>query len=127
VKAGLNLITSQSSRADLGFETVRAFAGNQIAVSSVSAGSPAENAGLHSGDVLLSVNGEPALRASQTWPQEYRPGGTIRLRVRRRNSEVDLAFAVGSTSVQEFRVAPVKDATEKQRRIRDGLLQGKTN
>jgi len=126
-KAGLQLITTESSRADLGFETARAFAGSQITVSSVSSRSPAEKAGLHEGDILITLDGQPAIRALFAWPQEHRPGDTVKLRVRRKNSEIDLSFAAGSTIVQEFRVAPMRDATEKQRRIREGLLQGKTN
>ena len=126
-KAGLNLITSQSSRADLGFETTKAFASDQISVSSVSAGSAAEKAGLRAGDILVNVDGQPAIRTLSAWPQEHRPGDTMKLRVRRRNAEIEISFATGASSVQEYRVTPKKDATEKQRRIREGLLQGKTN
>jgi predicted metalloprotease with PDZ domain len=126
-KAGLQLIATDISRADLGFATARAFAGNQITVSSVSSGNPAEKAGLHEGDVLVTLDGQPANRALFAWAQEHRPGDTVKLRVRRNNSEMDLSFAAGSTTTQEYRVAPIKDSTEKQRRIREGLLQGKTN
>jgi predicted metalloprotease with PDZ domain len=126
-KAGLSLITKESSRTDLGFDTTKAFAGEQIIVSTVAAGSTAEKSGLRDGDVLLTIDGKPAIRALWSWPQEHRPGDTVKLRVRRKNAEIELSFAAGSTSVQEYRIAPMRDATEKQRRIREGLLQGKTN
>jgi len=126
-KAGLSLVTTNDARADLGFETARAFAGDQISVSSVTTGSPAEKSDLRAGDVLVTVDGQPAIRALWAWPQQHRPGDTVKLRVRRKNAEIELAFAAGSTTVQEYRVAPMKDATEKQRRIREGLLQGRTN
>jgi predicted metalloprotease with PDZ domain len=126
-KAGMTVTASHSTRADLGFETSIAFAGSQIVVSSVASGSAAEKAGLHAGDVVLSTNGEPATRGFQSWAQQRKPGDTVKFRVRRRGSEMEFSFAVGSTAVQEYRVAPAKDATEKQRRIREGLLQGKTN
>jgi predicted metalloprotease with PDZ domain len=126
-KAGLNLITIEILRADLGFDTTKAFAGNQIAVSSVAAGSSAEKAGLREGDILLTVDGQPAIRTLFAWSQEHRAGDTVKLRIRRKNSEIELSFAVGSTTIQEYRVAPMKDVTEKQRRIREGILQGKTN
>lgn len=126
-KSGLSLIMTETSRADLGFETARAFAGEQISVSSVAAGSSAEKAGLRVGDVLITLDGQPTIRALRAWSQDHRPGDTVKLRVRRKNAEIELAFAVGSTTVQEYSVVPMKDATEKQRRIRDGLLQGKTN
>jgi predicted metalloprotease with PDZ domain len=126
-KAGLSLITTETSRADLGFETARAFAGNQIAVSSVNSESPAEKGGLHEGDVLLALDSQPAARALFAWPQEHHPGDVVKLHVRRKGAEIDISYAAGSTTAQEYRVAPMKDATEKQRRIREGLLQGKTN
>jgi predicted metalloprotease with PDZ domain len=126
-KAGLSLVATENSHANIGFETARAFAGEQISVSSVATGSSAEKAGLRAGDVLITVDGQPAIRALWAWTQSHRPGDTVKLRVRRKNAEIDLSFAAGSTSVQEYRVTPMKDATEKQRRIRDGLLQGKTN
>jgi predicted metalloprotease with PDZ domain len=126
-KAGLNLITTETPRADLGFETERAFAGDRITVSSVNVSSSAEKAGLHSGDVLLTVDGLPAIPALWSWVHEHRPSDTIKLRVRRKNSEIDLSFTVGSATVEKYQIAPIKDASEKQRRIREGLLQGKTN
>jgi predicted metalloprotease with PDZ domain len=127
VKAGLNLVISRTVRADLGFQTSMAFAGNQIIVSSIDTGSPAEKAGLHVGDVLATVNGETALWALPMMAQQFRPGETLKLRIRHRNAEVELSFVVGSTTGQEYHVVPMKDVTEKQRRIREGLLQGKTN
>jgi predicted metalloprotease with PDZ domain len=126
-KAGLNLVTTETSRADLGFDTARAFAGSQITVSSVSAGGTAEKAGLREGDILVTFDGQPAIRALFAWPQEHHPGDAIKLHVRRKGAEIDISFAAGSTATHEYRVTPTKDATEKQRRIREGLLQGKTN
>jgi predicted metalloprotease with PDZ domain len=126
-KAGLNLVTTEIPRADLGFDTARAFAGSQITVSSVSSGSAAEKAGLHEGDILMTVDGQPAIRALFSWLQEHRPGDTIKLHIRRRGAELDLSFAAGSATVQEYRVTPLKGATEKQRRILEGILHGQTN
>jgi predicted metalloprotease with PDZ domain len=128
-KAGLNLITTETSHADMGFEASPIFkAGGQIiAVSSVAAGSPAQRAGLQREDLLVTLDGQPAFGALSTWAQTHRPGDIIKLRVRRNNLSIDLSFAVGSTTVGKYQVAPMKDATEKQRRIREGLLQGKTN
>lgn len=126
-KAGLGLITTEIPRADMGFETARAFAGNQITVSLVASGSSAEKAGLHEGDILTTLDGQPAIRALFGWAQEHRAGDAIKLHIRRRGAEIDLSFAAGSTTVNEYRVAPMKDSTEKQRRIREGILQGTTN
>jgi predicted metalloprotease with PDZ domain len=127
-KAGLSLITIETTRADLGFEVGRIFGGGPIiAVSSVVAGSSAAKAGLREGDLVVTVDGQPASRALAAWAQEHHSGDTAKLRVRRNNAESEISFIAGSTTIREYRVAPMKDATEKQRRIREGLLQGKTN
>jgi predicted metalloprotease with PDZ domain len=125
--AGLESITWDRSHADLGFETSNAFAGDQILVSSVKAGSAAEKAGLRAGDILISLNGEPALTGLITWGQQSGSINVVKVHVRRKNAELDFSIAAGSTTVRQVSVRPAKDPTEKQRRIRDGLLQGKTN
>jgi predicted metalloprotease with PDZ domain len=127
-KAGLSLTTTETSRADLGFETRTVIGGSPTYVSSVGIGSAAEKTGLLAGDLIVSFDGKPTgMGALIMWPQEQHPGDTIKLRVRRRNSEIDLSFTAGSAKVEKYQVAPLKEVTEKQRRIREGLLQGKTN
>ena len=126
-KAGLSLVTTEIPRADLGFDTARAFAGSQITVSSVVPGTPAEKAGLREGDILMTVDGQPALRTLFSWPQEHRPGDVIKFHIRRRGTELDLSFTAGSTTGKEYRITPTKGATEKQRRILEGILHGQTN
>jgi predicted metalloprotease with PDZ domain len=126
-KAGLSLTTTPASRADIGFETSAAFAGNQIMVSSVGADGPAQQAGIHAGDVILSLNGEAVPRAITRWTQQHKPGEVVKVRVRRQNEETELALTLGSRTVQEYHVQELKDAGDKQRRIRDGLLKGTTN
>jgi predicted metalloprotease with PDZ domain len=127
-KAGLNLVTSETSHATFGFETNSVTGGGPTYVSSVAPRSGAEKAGLRAGDLVLNFDGKPVnMAALVMWPREHRPGDTVKLRVRRKNVEIDLSFAAASTAVGKFQVAPMKDPTEKQRRIREGLLQGKTN
>jgi predicted metalloprotease with PDZ domain len=126
-KAGLSLITKDIFRTDLGFETARGFAGNQFTVASVSAGSPAEKAGLQADDLLITLDGQPAARTLLSWPREHRPGDIVKIRLRRRGAEIELSFAVGSAFSPEYHVAPIFNITEKQHRIREGLLKGVSN
>ncbi len=64
-----------------------------ILVRGVEPGSPAANAGLQRGDVLLECNGRPLHSAEEYWQREreYNSGDTLRLRVRRGSGEEDVA------------------------------------
>jgi predicted metalloprotease with PDZ domain len=126
-KAGLESIIWDRPSASLGFDTSKGFADDQIVVSSVAPGSAAEKAGLRAGDLLVSLNGESALRGLTAWQQQSGSVNVVKVHVRRKNAELDFSIAAGSTTVRRVSVRPTKDATEKQRRIREGLLQGKTN
>lgn len=127
-KAGLNVTTVQTVHPALGFETSAGFAANQVIISSVLDGGPAQQAGVHTGDVVLSLNGDSIARGGlERWLQSHRPGEIIKVRVRRQTEEKELLLTIGSETAQEFRVQELKNASEKQRRIREGLLKGKTN
>ena len=126
-EAGLDLKPTTSQHSDFGFETSSAFAGTAIVVTSVTSGTPAQQAGIRSGDVIISLNGDPVQRGFERWLQQHKPGDTVRVHLRRQEQDLDISFALGSQSVQEFRVNELKGANEKQRRIREGLLKGITN
>ena len=96
-------------------------------MTSVTSGTPAQQAGIRSGDVIISLNGEPVQRGFERWLQQHKPGDTVRVHLRRKEQDLDISFTLGSQSVQEFRVNELKGANEKQRRIREGLLKGITN
>ncbi len=126
-KAGLNLIPISVQRADLGFETSSTFGGGPNVVTSVASGSSAEQAGIHSGDVLISLNGESIQRGFGRWLQQRKPGDSVKAHLRRQGQELDVAFQLGAQSFQEYRVDELKGANERQRRIRESLLKGTTN
>ncbi len=62
-------------------------------------GGPAEKAGIQANDVLLSVDGKPALSAQETMDQvaEIRPGSVVNVQVLRNDKK--LTFPV---TIQEF-------------------------
>lgn len=126
---------------------------NGVYVSEVTAGSAAEDAGLTSGDIILSVNGIPTLRNSDLLEQlgRKRPGDEVTIGFERDGREqmldVRLRNADGNTQIVRAEPAPEKvmelgaefvdlSATESaeaklegvkiQRLKRDGLLAEQT-
>lgn len=126
-KAGLIPVDRDRTTAALGFSTSNASADDPVVVSFVEVGSVAEKAGLRVGDVLISFNGEPGRRGLVKWGQQPGAVKLVKVGIQRTNTEMDFSIAAGSTIVRKTTVIPMSHATEKQRRIREGLLQGKTN
>jgi serine protease Do len=76
-------------------------------VSSVEAGSPAEKAGLKSGDVILAVDGKP-VDQSVDLPRivgETKPGTALKLEVWRKGAKQDLRVTVGEMPVDKVAAA----------------------
>jgi predicted metalloprotease with PDZ domain len=123
--AGLELRTVEHKRAVLGFTPDRE-SGGTVAVRAVDDGSPAAEAGLRSGDVILNWNGGDVPRSLGRWVRERQPGETVKVRVRREEKELSLQFKLGEEKEVLYQVAEDSHANEKARRIREGLLHGVT-
>ena len=122
--AGLALKTESRKSADPGFFVGRSPEGP--AVVSVTPGSAAQMAGLHVDDILVELNGAPISGRISAWMRERTPGEMIKVKVRRDVEERELSFAVGSREENHCTVVEVAHPTEKQLRIRAGLLRGTT-
>jgi predicted metalloprotease with PDZ domain len=122
--AGLALKSESRKSADPGFFVGRSPEGP--AVVSVTPGSAAQTAGLHVDDILVELNGAPISGRISAWMRERTPGETIKVKVRRDGEERELSFAVGSREENHCTVVEVAHPTEKQLRIRAGLLRGTT-
>ncbi len=87
---------------------------------------PAAQAGLHSGDAIVSWNGGEVPRRLGRWISEQRPGNTLKLRVRREEQELSLEFRIGETKETIYEVAEDSKASERARNIRERWLLGET-
>jgi predicted metalloprotease with PDZ domain len=123
--AGLKLRRTQHKRGTLGFAASRDTETGLI-VRSVEAESFAGKAGLHTGDVILKWNNGGLPRRPERWAVEQNPGNMLRVTVRRDEKELTLEFRLGEATETYFQVEENPHASEKARRIRDGLLRGET-
>jgi putative serine protease PepD len=72
-------------------------------VSSVQAGSPASNAGLHQGDIVIAIDGKRISSTQQfiETVDSYSPGQTITLTVKRNGSTQTLKLTLGTRPAQQ--------------------------
>jgi predicted metalloprotease with PDZ domain len=122
--AGLALKTESRKSADPGFFVGRSPEGPTVV--SVTPGSAAQTAGLHVDDIVVELNGAPISGKSSAWMRERTPGEMIKVKVRRDGEEREMSFAVGSREENHCTVVEVAHPTDKQLRIRTGLLRGTT-
>lgn len=84
--------STTTRRVLLGTEPEFAFAGPGVKVAGITAGSPAEAAGLRAGDILLSLDGKELtdLRAYAGVLRAHQPGDVVTLKVRRDGETIDV-------------------------------------
>jgi len=124
--AGLELRAAEHRRATLGFAGEREASGVFI-VKAVDADGLAAQAGLRVGDAILTWNGGEVPRRPARWGMEQNPGDLLALRIRREDKEFSMEFRLGEIKETAFEVSDDSHATEKARRIREGLLRGETS
>ena len=123
--AGLQLRTTEHKRASLGFSAERDASG-VVTVHDVDSESAAAQAGVRAGDVITSWNGAEPPRNPERWAYSQKPGNTLRLAIRRDEKETSLEFRLGEVFETFFQVNEDGHASEKARRIREGILHGTT-
>jgi predicted metalloprotease with PDZ domain len=123
--AGLDLRTAQHKRPVLGFFTERGASG-EVIVRNVEPESNAAQAGLRSGDVVLSWNGSEAPRNPERWVYSQKAGNEVHLRARREEREIAIDFRIGEATETFYQVVEDSHASAKAKRIREGILRGTT-
>jgi predicted metalloprotease with PDZ domain len=124
-RAGWTLRDTSQRRATLGFSMSRGTGGSP-SIASVDRESGASEAGLNEGDMLLSINGDPFPRSPDRWLRDHQPDERVTIKVRRGGEERDFSFPLGRQTEAVYQITDAPSPTEKQRRIRDGILRGLT-
>jgi len=124
-RAGWNLRDTSQHRAALGFSINRDNPASP-SIASVDREGGASEAGLQEGDVLIALNGESLPRSPERWLRDHQPGERITVRVERRGEVRDFSFPLGRQADAAYQITEIASPTERQRRIRDGILRGVT-
>ena len=122
-RAGLAIRDSVQHRASLGFAISRD-PGGAFSVASLEMESAAGQSGLSEGDILLAINGEAVPHAPERWLRDHQPDERVAVKVRRAGEEREFSFPLGRMTDGTYQISEMPNATEKQRRIRDGILHG---
>lgn len=123
--AGLELQIRENKRAALGFVTQRNENG-LVTIEAVDPENPAAIKKLKTGDEILYWNGGEAPREAETWAAQRQAGEILRLKVRREGKEETLEIPLIEAKERYYQVVESSHADEKAKRIREGLLRGKT-
>ncbi len=124
--AGLALRIEDHKAADLGFWPVGRGQGVPVRVTQVEEGSAAQAAGIRVGDVLVAVNGGALPRYFPSWLHEQTPGEKVTFRVHREDKDIDISFVLGESDEKRYSIVEVAGATDKQKKLRNAWLAGKT-
>jgi len=124
-RAGWSLRDTSQHRASLGFSVSRDN-GASPSVATVDRESGASEAGLKEGDVVLTLNGESFPRAPERWLRDHQPEERVIVKVQRSGEERSFSFPLGRQTDAAYQITEIASPTERQRRIRDGILRGVT-
>jgi predicted metalloprotease with PDZ domain len=124
--AGLTATKQRQAIADFGFEVSRGRSG-PLQVAAVTPGSGAQQAGLQAGDFLLKLDGQPFPRFAQRWLLSHAPGDKVKLQIERNAGQREISLTLGKRTIESYSISEMPAATSKQKRIRDGILNGTTD
>jgi predicted metalloprotease with PDZ domain len=125
-KGGLALQKRDISRTTLGFSVQREPNGPWT-VASVEPGGNAEKAGLQAGDEVVRWNNSDVPRRPERWAYQQKPGEVVHLRVRRAEKEQTIDVRLGEIRETYFEVSEAPGASDRAKRIREGMLRGTTD
>jgi len=123
--SGLELHSYESTRPVLGFFMEREPNGSVI-VRGLEADGDAAKGGLHVGDEILRWNNADPPRRPERWVGSQKPGDELRLHVKREDKELDAVLHIGEVREKFYQVAESAHATDRAKRIREGILRGTT-
>jgi predicted metalloprotease with PDZ domain len=127
-KAGWRLRTDTLHQPRMGVSFQKDSAGLLVVL--VDPGSMGDGAGIKPGDVVTSIDGIPTSNpAWEGWRQKFaqREGTPIEIKFIRDGRETTINPSVKFATMIDRKLEPDPAATEKARRIRDGILKGTTS
>ncbi|MCC6327102.1 MAG: M61 family metallopeptidase [Acidobacteria bacterium] len=117
----MNVTEPNRSRAYLGADLAET--DGRLTIRSVTAGTPAYEQGLNTGDQIVAIDG---YRATQTFLQSYigdkKPNDKVKLTIFRFDKLRDVNFTLGSDQRKDYSFAPVENPTAEQQRLYKGYL-----
>lgn len=122
---GLRLVKTQSPEpfdAGLSLE----FEDREVMIDNVRNNSPAEDAGLQMGDVIVSLNGKDVTRNS--WRRmlaRFKSGDSVPITVKRDRRTIKANLVLGQPERFDYRIEEKTDATAQQKALRAAWLNGK--
>jgi predicted metalloprotease with PDZ domain len=123
--AGLGLRTETKVVPDLGFQSLQGFMG-PIHVELVVPGSPAQKAGIQSGDVVLKMDGVVLPVTPERELIYLKPGEKVTFTVQRGAKVLDIGFLLGSRKATIYQVIELPTSSRAQLAVRTGWLKGET-
>jgi len=98
--------------------------GDKLMVRALASNTPAYQFGLNTNDQIVAIDGN---RASQTFLTTYigdkKPGDKIKLTVFRFDALRDIEVALGGQAKQDYKIVPVENASEDQKRLYQDYLK----
>jgi len=123
---GLHLARSEVEFSAPGFSAVQKFDQPPVVVK-VDRDSPAERAGLKSGDRVMAINGQQVGRSYEADLSRLAPGSTLRLQIQREGLPYQLEFKLGSRKQVIFQLEDLPQLSAEQRARRSAWLFGKAD
>ena len=124
-RAGWSLRDTSQKRAALGFSFNRNVPG-ALTIASVDPDSGASDAGLKEGDVLVTLDGDAFPRSPERWLRDHQPDERVAIKALRDGDSREFSFPLGRQTEASYQITETASPSEKQRRVRDGILRGVT-
>ncbi|WP_229379442.1 M61 family metallopeptidase [Fibrella forsythiae] len=86
-------------------------------ITSVRRGSPAEQAGVNVGDVVLQLDGNRLTDELSKMLAGKKPGETVRLSINRGGQPREIAVQLGTNPLFSYRLEPISNVTDKQKAL----------
>lgn len=119
----LNMKTPNASKAYIGADTAEA--NGVLSIRSLSAGTPAYDQGLNTGDQIVAIDGYRASTQFMTsYLNEKKPNDKVKITIFRFDKLRDIDLVLGSDKRQEYDFSVISGATEEQKKLYKQYLNG---